>query len=105
MNEADILLKEQLENNNVISYDVEKEKYMIELTDPMEVVDAYVSYPAVRTFIEMEILVRRKNIHEQEYKNINRYEVLGYAYENIGESYTVSHEWLKDAEEWIQSEF
>ena len=93
------------ENIECLEYDEDEEQFTIDFSDVEAVRDAYMRSPLVNTFIKYEMLVRRVLIHEQDYKNVSRYEVLGYAYDEQGESYDVTLEWIQDARDWIDNEF
>jgi len=88
-----------------LSYDEETNRFTIDFSDPREVMDGYTRSPVIRAFIDFEILVRRKHVHEQDHRNVSRYEVLGYAYDEMGEDYTFTQDWIQDAQEWMKETF
>jgi hypothetical protein len=97
--------KEIVENIKCLEYDEEKEQFTIEFNDIDEIRDAYAITPLVKTFIDYEILVHRKCTYEVDTKYISNYEVAGFAYEHLGESYTFNREWIDDCKEWIDYEY
>mgnify|MGYP000040522186 CR=1 FL=1 len=88
-----------------LDYDEDEEEFIIDFSDVDAVYEGYTRSPLVNTFIKYEILVRRALVHEQDYKNVSRYEVIGYAYDEQGESYSVTVEWIQEARDWIDNEF
>jgi len=97
--------QEALEQVPALSYNVDEEVFTINFSDVDDVYDSYMRSPIVNTFIKYEILIRRSVAHEKNYSNISRYEVLGFIYDERGESYEVTKEWVDQCREWINDEF
>jgi Mg2+ and Co2+ transporter CorA len=98
-------MKGCVENIPCLEYDSEEEEFTIHFDDVEDVYYAYMRSPLVNTFIKYEILVRRKLVYERDYSNVSRYEVYGFIYDEQGESYEVTLEWIQEARDWINNEF
>jgi len=100
-----MMMKGSTEDVPCLEYDTETEQFTIEFSDVEDMYDAYMRSPLVNTFIKYEILVRRKLVDEQSHAHVSRYEVYGFIYDELDESYDVTLDWIQEAREWIEDEF
>jgi hypothetical protein len=97
------MIEPTVENVSCLDYDEETETYTINYNDVEEVYDAYMRSPVVNTFIQYQILLRRKLAEERRHTKISRYEVLGFIYDELGESYEVTAELIQECREWVEN--
>lgn len=88
MNEADELLRELYEDVEGMEYDVEDEKFTIEILDDIgRMMELYRTNPIARQFVQHELAARKTALGYED-SPITDYEIAGFFWRHRGESFT-----------------